>query len=263
MKSCIVTSSDSRYLEGVRALFFSIRSRMPDLEFVLFAHGDKEDFKEFESLPKCRVLYNEETIYSPTSNEWPVELPAMYSRLLMTKLLGGEFDRCLWIDADAVALEDLTPLLEMDMQGQPVAGCLCHDPNKPDDPLNFLPFQFEDPMDAKGYGTTKAIQAGVYLVDNKKWKELNLDQRINDILTSGPVFKFVVQGVLGLALENRFTNIDIKWNCKQGDERWNTKEVSIYHYVGKDVCNPWLGNCHAPEYWKVHRDGYRNLYEIF
>jgi lipopolysaccharide biosynthesis glycosyltransferase len=233
---------------------------MPTIEFILFAHGDKKDFIEFESLPNCRVLYNEETIRSPISSHWPVEMPAMYSRLLITKLLGNEFDRCLWMDADAVAMEDLTPLLEMDMQGEPVAGCLCHEPEQPNHPLNFLPYQFQNPIHSKGYGTTKTIQAGVYLVDNKKWNELNLDQEIDTILTSGMQFKYVVQGVLGLALKGRFTNIHMKWNCRPSQIHLLDK-VGIFHYVGGANINPWLGTSEMGQFWEEHRNGYRNLYE--
>lgn len=249
MKYAIVTSADKKYLPGVKALYASCIKNTKPVDFYLFAHGKEEDFKEVEGRG-IKILYNKDTIASPTSSEWREEIPAMYSRLLIPRIL-SDYDRVLWLDADVLVLKDLTELFSIDMESHAVAGQIAHRPDSPYDKFNFMPYQFEEPSKFPEYKNVYAIQAGVILFDVKNWQKTDYDAAIDAALTSGIKFKFVVQGLLGYVLKGDFKYIPNKWNAKLSTIT-DPSQASVLHYVGGAGQNPWETRMKFGDLWQEY-----------
>jgi len=237
VKTAIVTSSDIRYIPGVKGLYMSYLANANHKgDFYLLAHGAEEEFKEFE-YKDIKILYNKDTINSPTSCFWPVKLPAMYSRLLIPRLFKN-YDRVLFLDADTIILRDLNPLLETEMNGTPCAGMTPGRQNNNAAKAHWMPHQFENPENFPEYKDIHAIQAGVLLFHIKNWNSINLDQKVDETLVSDIKFKFVVQGLLGYVLRGAFTHLHYTWNTRLSYTN-NLKNINILHYTGGDKNDPW------------------------
>ena len=253
MKTAVVTSSDKRYLPGVKALYASYLANANHMgDFYLLAHGDIEDFKEMEE-KGIKILYNQDPVDSPTSCNWPVKLPAMYSRLLIPRLF-SDYDRVLFLDADTIILKDINPLLDMYLGEMPCAGMLPGDHRVNNVHNNWMPYQFEQPNKFPEYKNIFAIQAGVILFHIKNWFDNNLDKEVDEALLSGIKFKFVVQGLLGYVLKGRFIPIHHKWNSRISKTQ-DLRDVCILHYVGGDKIIPWADpRIKYKEVWKKYYD---------
>jgi len=235
MKTCIVTGCDIKYLPGVKALYNSIKQNgNTDVDIILLAHGEIEDFADLPN--DIRIIYNEETHVSPSGGEWKEQIPAMYSRVLIPRIL-TEYDRALWLDADTIVLKDLTPLLEIDLQGCTCAASL---PAYMDRSLNTLHYQLEEPHLYPEHRDLKALQAGVMLFDIAKWNEAGLNERVDQLLEDNVKFKFVVQGLLGMAVGGDFLELPYEWNTYGN---WvnavGLQNINILHFVGGIAESPW------------------------
>jgi len=258
IKTAVVTSCDKKYIPGVKALYSSFMSNNRyDTEFIIFAHGGSEDFKEFE---KCNIniMYNKETIDSPISSNWPVKLPSMYSRLLIPKIL-SEYDRVLWLDADIIILRDLERLFNIELNETPCAAMLPADHRSgAGTNRNFIPYQLENPSDFPELDKVEAIQAGVVLFNPKRWNELKLNEVVDELLVSGIKFKFVVQGLMGVALKGNFTKLDLEWNARISKVA-KLDNISILHFVGGVGYNPWERNMRHGEIWRKYYESFSLL----
>jgi len=253
MKTAVVTSSDIRYIPGVKGLYMSyLANANHDGDFYLLAHGPEEDFVEFID-KDIKILYNKDTVDSPTSCYWPVKLPAMYSRLLIPRLF-KDYDRVLFLDADTIILRNINPLLEVSMKDTPCAGMTPGRQNMSTARAHWMPHQFENPEKFPEYKNINAIQAGVMLFHIKNWNDTNLDKKVDKALTSKIKFKFVVQGLLGYVLKGNFTHLDYTWNTRLSYTN-TLKNINILHYTGGDKNDPWTSpNIKFKDVWKRYHN---------
>lgn len=254
MKTAVVTGCDKLYIKGAVALYNSIRANCdPDTEVFLLAHGNEEDFADIPKGMKC--IFNEETVASPAGGEWTYEMPAMYSRVLIPQIF-SDYDRVLWLDADTLVLRDLAPLFNIDMEGKPIASCL---PSNTATDVNKLAYQFEDPSVYPRGQEVNGISSGVVLFDVKQWNSEGLSEKINDILLSGIKFKFVVQGVMGMAVDGNYKVIGFEWNAySHWASSLGMENVNIIHYIGGAGQNPWDTNMAHADLWHQY---YNRRYE--
>jgi len=245
IKTAIVTGADKKFIPGVIAFYNSLKvNGNVNCDLILFAHGEEKDFTK---IPKeFKIIYNPNPVKSPTSKEWPKELPAMYSRIMIPRLL-KEYDRVIWFDADIIILKDLNPLLSIDMENKPLAATPPGSDFQPKN-LQFMPHQFENPEKFPEYIKVPSLQAGVLLFDIKKWHELNLDKEVDKTLVSDIKFRFVVQGLLGYVMKGNFKKLDYRWNCYVS---WSNKykNIAVLHYVGGANRNPWECNMYRKATW--------------
>lgn len=248
MKTCIVTSCDEKYIPGAIALYNSIKQNSNcESEVFLLAHGNESAYEDF---PKdFKRIYNAEPVASPTGGEWTYEMPAMYSRVLIPKLFSN-YDRVLWLDADTIVLQDLTPLFHIDLEGK---ICAAAKPSR-DDSLNSLKYQLEDPSQLPGCEQIQAISSGVVLIDIKAWNSANIDSRVNELLLSNIRFKFVVQGVMSAALQGNYKVLDFSWNAySHWAQTLGMNNVKILHYIGGHKVMPWIKKTSNQHIWEQYR----------
>ena len=90
--------------------------------------------------------------------------PATYYRISLPSILPN-VDKILWLDCDTLIRKDLTPIFSIDMTG-----------------LYFLGFQDSQSFKVFGHPDDRYICAGVLLMNLKKMREDNLEQKMKDFL---------------------------------------------------------------------------------
>lgn len=136
----IVIATDGNYVIHSLVLLESIcYNNKSDICFHVFGFNLKNDDKsllkrmEFKYDNICFLFYdiNETFLRKSLFRECLVSQDrslATYARLLIPNLLPKTIDRCLYLDVDAIVLDSLLPLFEINMEGYAIAGVLDTNP---------------------------------------------------------------------------------------------------------------------------------------
>ena len=100
----------------------------------------------------------------------------VYFRLNLDTLLPSDIDRVLYLDSDVIVQQDLSPLLDYDMKGNVVGAVRDYYQTDMGDCLPIPCEQLGIPFD------TPYFNAGVLLIDVKKWREQDTTQKVIDTL---------------------------------------------------------------------------------
>lgn len=153
-----------------------------------------------------------------------------YWRLPAIEMLSTEYERILYLDTDVyVARDGLSALLEMDMQGATLAATLdVHQRHRPGRALREFT--------AMGYETAPYFNAGVLLVDGRRWHETSAFEKIMRLAQTSPEALFCHdQSLLNIQFYNDWLELSPMWNW-QNSNRVNLvgEFISPYliHFVG-------------------------------
>ena len=196
-----------------------------------------ETFEQFKKKYKMKSLRNS---YST------------YSKILLSYLL-PKIEKVISLDADTVVRGDLSGLWDADMNGKLIAGV-------PDIGVYAKKSFIESPelIDSLDY----YINAGVLVVDLKKWRELDLDSYLLDCISlEKETFKCAEQSIINKYLSNYICRIDLKYNCYSTIHNPSVKEIQkvfskkqifkddeidfarnnpiIVHFLGHPYERPW------------------------
>jgi lipopolysaccharide biosynthesis glycosyltransferase len=155
-----------------------------------------------------------------------------YSRLFIDKKLPKDISRCLWLDTDLIINSDISALYDISL-GEDIVGAVkdvsaqhlnedlirhfLHD-LKLDDPHHYF-------------------NAGVLLIDLKKWRENNIGEKaIHYARTHYHVLNAQDQDVLNAILKGKWKSLEERWNQSQYNSSLNEKE-GIIHLIGQR--KPW------------------------
>ncbi len=122
-----------------------------------------------------------------------------YTRILLDRYIDRAQPRVLYLDADIVVGADLTPLWTADLGGAAVGAV-------PD------PFQLD--REAIGFSPDEPyFNAGVLLIDMERWRALDCEARILDVLArDGHRLPWMDQDALNLALRGQVRFLSPRWN---------------------------------------------------
>lgn len=229
-----VTAINEKYFPGLVALNNSIKENSPRTKLHCIVHGDQKFTEKIRKLGVTPIIAPNMMCKLPTSSEWPVEIPAMYSRLWIPRLFPHE-ERTLWLDADVIVLRDLMPLFYMRMGEFPIASTVSDDPRgvprMVHTMVNGLP---------NGKGNFKGCTSGVIVFHRNNYNDKKILAQCQIIMNRSELnLKFVVQSVINLALRGDFLELDPQWQV-QGNRKGMYLKVDqgafIVHYVG---VTPW------------------------
>ncbi|ANV97585.1 hypothetical protein BBW65_01635 [Helicobacter enhydrae] len=148
------------------------------------------DDSEFAGLPKLNNNY------------------LTYFRLKMASVLPKEIEKCLYLDVDMLCVSDIREIFEIDIQ-QKVCGAVID--------AHFMPFR--SAIGKKGDDFSLCIDtyfnAGLLLIDLKKWREENIEEQCFTFLKSY-IPQFHDQDTLNAILSKRVYLLDLKWNFMVG-----------------------------------------------
>lgn len=224
----IVLVGDQAYQEQVSTTIKSILYYNKNVKIYVFNQGlNDEWFHEFNELAEQldSELVNVSLDQVTISPEWLTQdhiSSATYARYFIPQFVAEE--RVLYLDSDLVVNRDLQPLFDIPLEGKLVAAV----------------------GDAGGYG----FNAGVLLIDNRAWKERQLQEtfiketdRIMGLVQSGQMEDFNGdQTVLNHVLAQDWLPLDKIYNLQVGHDLvafysgWNghfelDQEPLIIHYT--------------------------------
>ena len=182
-----------------------------------------------------------------------------YVRMCVGHLLPESVDRVLCLDSDTLILDDLTELWNMDMKENILAGVA--------DCMNLEAYHRQFGLS----GNEIYCNAGVFLVDLKKWRDQNIEENIIDVIhkKKGNVF-FFEQTLMNYCCRGKIAKLDPKYNTYtlfyafdyknllcwrkptffyQQDEVSKAKEKpAIIHFTRNFymLSRPWVKGCDHP-----------------
>ncbi len=123
-----------------------------------------------------------------------------YNRLFVTEYVPQDVDRVLYLDSDTIIEGDLHELWETDFEGCYMAGV--------DDCLSSKYRKIVEISDNGVY-----CNAGVLLLNVKKWREDNITQKfVDEIVKKNGYFVFNEQSLLNYAFSGKVKVLDQKYN---------------------------------------------------
>jgi lipopolysaccharide biosynthesis glycosyltransferase len=241
----IGTAFDEQYITPFYVLLTSIFYNNPGKDIVVhsIATGvsskEKEKLKNFAGKHKAKILfydideeYIKKNVVIPVNNYFTI---ATYYRLFLPYLVPSEVKRILFIDTDAVVINELESLYHMDIGNAPFAAA--------SDPYP------EIREDLGIYKEGEYFNAGVLLIDVAQWKDQKVTEKAMQFIKDHPEkIKWVDQDALNATQKERWYRLDRKYNMTKVDvmlhipKKELVKDKVIIHYTTAQ--KPWkaLGN---------------------
>jgi lipopolysaccharide biosynthesis glycosyltransferase len=165
-------------------------------------------------------------------------------RLVLDRVLPGDYDRVLYLDSDVLVLHPLRRLFAADLEGRTVGAVI---------DMGYLPYIRKRAWGRKhalGFETPgNYFNAGVILFDWKKTLEERLLPRTIDMLNSGRKLGSPDQDALNLLLKDRWKKLDYRWNVVDIGRVYVRLEPFIVHFTGRkpwsDMRRTWDAPYHA------------------
>lgn len=173
----------------------------------------------------------------------------MYARLVAPEQLHDEAERLLYLDADMLVMQPIENLWEIDLGGH-VCGC-CQDLAVP---YVSSPMGIKDLSPSCLPFDTPYFNAGVMLIDTKKWRNQNISSKALAYLERNTAhINLYDQEALNAALEGDWLQLSCRWNLitsiagrpfvdptilESEDYQQSLLNPCILHFAG--TLKPWL-----------------------
>lgn len=251
MKSAVVLCSDARLMSYACCAFLAISrnidARHTELILVAVDAGDEELARAHQFFAQraltVRVIRHDQTIYFDQS--LGDNGPATVTRLELDGILPNDLDRVLYLDVDTLVMENLTPLLEVDLEGFPAAAVEREFTRGPD--------AMNDYMRMIGMKNVSYFNAGVILFNWKKTLSSGLLHKAREALRGPTKLKNSDQCALNIAIDGAFLKLNARWNARP-IHLGTIPNVAIAHFVGPQ--KPWHRS--VPYYFLRYRDFYHS-----
>lgn len=190
---------------------------------------------------------------------------AAYARLFLGKCLPETVEKIVYIDGDMVALTDLSPLWELDLEGHPLAAV--------QDPVAGLVGQSAQMMHWEGWNVpegTRVFNSGLMVLDLPRWRQDGLFDRAIQVAREHPDrMRWWDQCALNYVVRGDFHALHPYWNVlpqvyylpnsrdvvyDQESVRASIKNPKLIHFSGG--YRPWKG---SGRHW-LETEFYRYLY---
>lgn len=236
---------DDNYAMPAGVAITSIIEHNPDIHLVfhLFLNNvSQSNLEKFAKFPNDNVSIigyhlNDKLNINPETLVLDNVNASTCIRFLIPEVLKDITDTVIYVDSDIICLNTLAPLLNYNID-HCIAGVI------PDD--NGMQTEIKKYYDIDH---TRYFNAGVMLINNRKWSEENISERAMELINSGKVYKFADQDVLNLLLENKTILLPIKFNTKiyishsASEEKDIAPYTVILHYITGH--KPWYQIYHS------------------
>jgi lipopolysaccharide biosynthesis glycosyltransferase len=165
---------------------------------------------------------------------------ATFARLLIPEVLPASVSRIIYLDADLLVLKDLRTLWNIDLDGYPVGAVL--------DGLDGR-LKAGDPSLADMPSVRDYFNAGVLLIDVRRWRQERISERAIAYLTRNPRSPLSDQDALNVACDGAWKQLESKWNFQNHytvriAEMSHNDRPAIVHFVTR--LKPWHPSVLSP-----------------
>lgn len=182
--------------------------------------GFYDDFPDYKEIPIS-------SLYNNRLNE------VTYYRFAIPEVLHN-VEKVVFIDADMIAIGDISTLWSIDMMDSIVAVVSDH----------ILGCDKEK-QQMRGISSGRYFNAGFMLMDLGKWRENNISQQALKLLIDNNGFEHNDQDALNIVLQNKVLYLDEKWNAQPNHlAKKDISEPVLVHFCGQE--KPWHVYCAHP-----------------
>ncbi|WP_421200849.1 glycosyltransferase family 8 protein [Aeromonas enteropelogenes] len=179
-----------------------------------------DDFPDYKNIPIS-------SLYNNRLNE------VTYYRFAIPEVLYN-IDKVLFIDADMIAVGDISPLWSIELGDAIVAVVSDH----------ILGCDKEKQQE-RGISSGKYFNAGFIFMDLGKWRENHISEKALRLLVENNGFEHNDQDALNIVLENKAFYLDPKWNAQPNHlAQKDMIEPVLVHFCGQE--KPWHVYCAHP-----------------
>ena len=236
----IALGFDDNYAMPAGVTISSVIQNTPNynLHFHLFVDNvspiNIDKFKKINSSNVSITLYylNSNFIINPKTLVLHISTVSTCIRFIMPKLLVSVTDKLIYLDSDVICLKSLAKLAEFNIDDY-IAGVV----SDTKDMQQAISKMYD-------IDSTKYFNAGVLLINTKKWCEEKISEKALTLINDGNIYKFADQDVLNILLENKTLLLPIKFNTKIkiSIDAHQEKEIRPYtvilHYISQN--KPWF-----------------------
>lgn len=155
-----------------------------------------------------------------------------YYRFAIPEVLHN-VEKVLFIDADMIAVGDISPLWSIDMGDSVVAVVSDH----------ILGCDKEKQQE-RGISSGRYFNAGLILMDLCKWRKSNISKQALCLLIDNNGFEHNDQDALNIVLEDNAVYLDTKWNVQPNHLSQKDLLPVLVHFCGQE--KPWHTYCAHP-----------------
>ncbi|MDQ0856697.1 glycosyltransferase family 8 protein [Bacillus sp. V2I10] len=170
-----------------------------------------------------------------------------YHRISIPDLLEKEIEKVIYLDSDMIIKEDITKLWDTNINQYFLAGVI--DAWQGVKKLRHSDLSIPDDCDY--------FNAGVLVLNLKKWREHNITNQIIDFMKKNQrIIRYPSQDPMNAILHDKWLQLDVKWNYQSKQVYFFEPllDPAIIHYTGEDS-KPWWSSKHPlrDEYFKYEK----------
>jgi len=225
-----------------------------DFDFCIVTTDDlpPHDLIDRHNVRICRLATGSIAQDVPATARIPM---AAYLRFYCARVLGADYARILYLDADLIYRRgNIAQLLRVDLGNHAIAGVR--------EPVQFRRKNFI-PKDMKGlgFGFFLSMNAGVQLIDTKAYNAARIGERAIELAVSRPEKMLAYdQTALNAVLQGKWAELPPCWNWLYGFRTLYYTELfdpAILHFTGRR--KPWnhLNGEFPVKYANLYRAFYR------
>ncbi|QNU27141.1 glycosyltransferase [Geobacillus sp. 46C-IIa] len=183
------------------------------------------------------VVYSEFATFAYLTKE-------TYYRLSIPDLVDETVDKVLYLDCDVVVKKDITELWNTDIRDYCLGAVEDHWVKQSRNADLFMP------------ETAKYFNAGVLLINLKKWREHGVKEKVIEFIRTHPDrIKYCDQDALNAVLYKQWLPLDPKWNFQTYHlyDPVAVRKPAIIHYTGEN--KPWNADHPLKKDYRKYRKG--------
>lgn len=151
------------------------------------------------------------------------------ARLYLDRLMDEDVERALYLDADILAVGNVQPLFNVDLNGKAIGAV--------DDYVAAFPDKLEQRERELELGPGAGyFNAGVFLMDCARIRAGGFFETARSLLGSGRCFASNDQDILNIAFRGTWQRLDNRWNVQTGTMPYIRNPV-LMHFTGRR--KPW------------------------
>jgi lipopolysaccharide biosynthesis glycosyltransferase len=248
----IFTVSDDHYAAMLGVLLKSIELNHASPEKIIFyIIEDQISFRNKQNISESIDNSKIEIVWIKMKNAIPdgLKLPndnssyptSIYMRFFIPSLLPLDIEKVIYLDADTMALQDISNLWNTDLKDYPLAAVVDERVKSFDNEWggikNYKDFNFPP--------STKYFNTGLLLLNLKVWRDKDIRSQLIDVIEKNKKFaQYPDQYALNVVLANQWIELDPRWNCFSTN---TMKDAFLIHFVSrKPIYKTYDSN---PEYY--------------
>lgn len=227
----LVTQCDEAFLPALVALHNSfMRNSADGFRFYAILTGS-QDFADHVSHDLGISVIFDPAFPSdryPTSDYYPVANPVMYKNMLMPDVLFPEYAKSVYIDTDSIILQNLQPLVNVDIGDKVLAATRCNSTRA----TNYSPCGEE----GDGYGPMTSLM----IFNHAAFKAQRILQRFVEAMERDDMeWPMIGQGILHYVVQDDWHELPWNTQAHAGHKTFFTapkEEIYTLHFMGT---KPW------------------------